>query len=310
MSNLREAINEYIEMRRKLGYKLVQAGYLLDFATFMEKQNAPFITTVLAVKWVQSSASAQPVTWYNRMTILRGFARYHFAIDSRTEIPGRKILPHMPKRATPHLFTASEIERLLQAALDLQRVTSFKRRTYYCVLGLLFVSGMRISEVLGLKMANVDLQDSVITVEGAKTGKYRIIPLHESTRKVLLNYKLHRAKVLRGNNADHFFVSDDGAKLNVDAVRSMFYSLLRRTGLKERIKRKGPRLHDARHQFAIETLLFWYRNKENLEIVLPTLATFLGHTNINDTYWYLSACPELMDSAVQRLEEHWKEARL
>lgn len=310
MDSLREAVYEYIAMRRGLGYKLAHAGLLQDFACFMEQQNASTITADLAVKWAQKPVSAQPVTWSNRLTVLRSFARFRAATDPRTEIPAPNLLPHKPKRATPFLFAGSEIQRLLQGALALPGATPLKQRTYYCLFGLLFVSGMRISEVIGLKISNADLNNGVLTVRGAKTGKIRLIPLHESTRKVLLNYKLHRSRALKGKASEYFFVSDAGNKLCVETVRDTFYLLLVRIGLPPPEKGKGPRLHDMRHQFVIETLLRSYRNKENVELVLPALATFLGHTNINDTYWYLSACPELMGVAVQRLEEHWKEAKL
>lgn len=308
MNSLREAAQEYIAMRRALGYKLAHAGYLEDFASFMEQHNASFITADLAVKWAQKPAGIQSVTWSNRLTVLREFARFRVVSDPRTEIPGPDLLPHKPRRATPYLLADSEIQRLLQTALDLPGATFFRRRTYHCLLGLLFVSGMRISEAIGLKISNADLANGVLSVAGAKTGKSRLIPLHESTRRVLLNYKLHRSRALKGKASEYFFVSDAGGKLNVSTVRSTFYRLVKLIGLPQRPKDKGPRLHDARHQFAIQTLLRWYQNKENVELVLPALATFLGHTNINDTYWYLSACPELMGAAVQRLEEHWKEA--
>lgn len=310
MNSLREAVNNYIEMRRKLGYRLAHAGYLIDFVSFMEERNAPSITAVLAVEWAQKPTSIKPVTQYNRLTVVRSFARFRAATDPRTEIPAVDLLPHRPKRAIPYIFSEVEIKSLLQAALLLPDATSLTRRTYHCLFGLLFVSGLRISEAIGLKILNVDLTNGILKVESAKTGRLRLIPLHESTRQVLWSYKLLRGRMLKGTSCEFFFVSDSGTKLSVETVRNKFYVLLPQCGLPPRVNGKGPRLHDTRHHFAINTLLRWHRLRENSELVLPALATVLGHSNVNDTYWYLSACPELMGAAVQRLDEYWRERTL
>lgn len=305
MNTLREAVSEYITMRRGLGFKLHAAGHLENFVS-LEQHDASFITTDMALKWAQQPASIQPVTWANRLTVVRGFARFRSATDPRTEIPGLNLLPHKPRRAKPYLYTDCEIQQLMQAALNLPGASFLERRTYNCLLGLLFVSGMRISEVIGLKISKVDLDNGVLTIEGAKKGRSRLVPVHETTQQVLSGYKRLRNETLKGRISEYFFISDAGHQLNVCTVRHTFYRLSRQIGLPQRSKGEGPRLHDARHRFAIETLLRWYRNSENVELGLPALSTYLGHTNISHTYWYLTACPELMGLAVQRLELRWE----
>jgi integrase len=307
MNTLRESAADYIAMRRALGCKLHASGYyLIDFVSFLEQNNACVITSKLALRWAQQPTNVKPVTWANRLAVVRGFAKYHHAFDPQTEIPASNLLPHRPRRMRPYIYTDLEIQKILQAALNLPRGSAFKRQTYHCLFGLLCVSGMRLSEVLNLKTTNVDFDAGVLTVEKSKFGKSRLIPLHESTQKVLSAYKADRDMALKGRVNDYFFVSEAGIQLNSHTTRYIFYSLLKEIGSPRQKKKYGPRLHDLRHRFAIETMLNWYRSGQEVERCLPVLSTYLGHLNVTHTYWYLTACPELMGLAVQRLESHWE----
>jgi integrase/recombinase XerD len=172
---------------------------------------------------------------------------------------------------------------------------------------LLVVSGLRISEAIGLKLEDVDLSEGLLTVRGAKLGKSRLVPLHASTRQVLADYKSRRDDFLAGRPASYFFISQRGNHLDSGNVHRTFYQLSRQIGLRDPDSSSGPRLHDFRHRFAVETLLRWYRAGEDVERRLPVLSTYLGHVNVSDTYWYLTACPELMGLAIKRLERRWEE---
>jgi integrase/recombinase XerD len=313
MSDLQEALKNYLTMRRGLGFTLLRSGKaLFHFVSFLEQKDALYITTALALEWALKPCEAKPATWAGRLGYVRGFAQYMSAVDPRTEIPSTALLPHRAKRAQPYLYTENEIQQLMTAALNLPIATSFpaasflKRRTYHCLIGLLSVTGMRISEVIGLKMKNVDLEAGILTIEGAKLGKSRLIPFHASTQKALSKYKLCREQFLDGHPADHFFINQVGKSLDQGTVRRTFYILSRAMGLRGLNSRQGPRIHDMRHRFAVQTLLQWYRNGENVERMLPVLSTYLGHVHVSDTYWYLTAYPELMGHAVERLEQSWE----
>jgi integrase len=308
MNTLRESVADYLAMRRGLGFKLSEAGKgLLDFVSFLEQRGAASITTSLALEWAQQPSSAQPAEWARRLSMVRCFARYRSAIDPQTEIPSPKLLPYRPKRAQPYLYTDQEIEQLLEAALRLPPADGLRRWIYHALLGLLAVSGLRISEAIGLKLEDVDLSEGLLTVRGAKLGKSRLVPLHASTRQVLANYKSRRNDFLAGRSASYFFISQRGNHLDLGDVHRTFYLLSRQIGLRDPDSSSGPRLHDFRHRFAVETLLRWYRAGEDVERRLPVLSTYLGHVHVSDTYWYLTACPELMGLAVKRLERRWEE---
>ena len=175
MSTLRKAIQDYIEMRRNLGFKLHDAQIgLLKFASFLEKHNASHITIALAMQWAQENPSARPCEWARRLSFVRGFARHWSATDPRTEVPPWGLLPHRPGRAKPYLYSEQEIRLLLEAALQLPSLNGLPSKTYFCLLGLLSVTGLRISEALHMRSEDVDLTEGVLTIRGTKFGKSRL----------------------------------------------------------------------------------------------------------------------------------------
>lgn len=314
MNTLRQAVQEYLSMRRALGFKLLDAGKaLLDFVAFMEQHRAPYITQALALTWAQQPANTQPAHWAQRLTFVRGFARYRSASDPRTEIPPQGLLPFQPKRARPYLYSDKEIKSLLQAALKMPH--HYERgallpRTYYCLFGLLSVSGLRLSEARNLELHDVDLKAAVLTIRGTKFGKTRLVPLHASTCKVLADYIARRRRHWTGRKvSSYLFVSSAGNQLDDGSIRRTFYALSRQIGLRGATDRHGPRLHDFRHRFATNTLLKWYRTGQDPERRLPLLSAYLGHVHVADTHWYLESSPELMREAMRRLEQRWEDRR-
>ena len=308
MKPLTKAINDYLALRRSLGFKLRDAGVgLMNFASFMEQQEAQSITTRLALDWAQQPRDAQPAHWAQRLSFVRGFARHHVATDPSTEVPPPGLLPYRPARARPYLYSHDEVRRLLAQALQLPDALGLRPWTYNALLGLLSVTGLRVGEALRLRLADVDLDAGVLTVRGTKFGKSRLVPIHPSTRDVLANYRTRRTKHLRGRDAVYFFVTRTGNQLDGGDVRRTFYSLSRKVGLRGQDDSRGPRLHDFRHRFAVETLMGWYRSGEDAERRLPVLSTYLGHVHVSDTYWYLSAHPQLMALAMARVERRWED---
>lgn len=312
MNTLREALHEYIELRRGLGFKLHDAGLQLPrFVSFLEQRGARHITTALAMQWAQQSATVQPAEWARRLGFVRGFARYRSATDAATEVPAAGLLPHRSTRARPYLYSAQEIERLLQAALQLPTdwpSTPLRPRLYHCLLGLLSVTGLRIAEALHLELSDVDLEHNVLTIRAAKRGRSRLVPIHSSAAAVLGEYLGLRARALGSRGSTFVFVSNTGQRIDGGTVHRTFYALSRQLGLRAVGASHGPRLHDLRHRFAVQTLLHWYAAGEDVARRLPVLSTFLGHVHVADTYWYLSAHPELMAQAMARLERRWAAA--
>lgn len=307
MKPLRQAVEEYLAMRRGLGFKLRLAGpALLDFASFLDHAGSDHITNALALRWAMQPRDCQPALWASRLCFVRVFARHHKASDPRTEVPPGALLPYRPARARPYLYSALEIEQLLRAAAALPPAGGLRAATYYYLFGLLAVTGLRISEAIGLELRDVDLRQGVLTVRKAKFGKSRLVPLHPSTQCALARYAQRRDRFLGSSAAPRFLVNDHGRPLESSNVRRVFYRLSRQVGLRGVRDRHGPRLHDFRHRFAVNTLVRWYRSGQDIERHLPVLSTYLGHAHIGDTYWYLTAYPELMGLASRRLEKRWE----
>lgn len=311
MNTLREALNDYLTMRRSLGYKLQDAGQvLLGFVTYLESRHAPFITEELALAWALDSPKAQAARKAMRLSMARGFARYRSLSDPRTEIPAQGLLPVQRKRAKPYLYSIDEVQQLLDAALRMEpqyKSGALLPWVYYCLFGLLCVTGMRVGEARNLELKDVDLDSGILTIHNAKHGKQRLIPIHDTTCVILADYLDRRADYCKNRTvSEYLFVSSWGLRLDKAQVHRAFYALSRQIGIRGEFDSHGPRLHDFRHRFATITLINWYRNDLDPERLLPVLAAYLGHTNIADTQWYLDATPELMREAMNRVERHWE----
>jgi integrase/recombinase XerD len=312
MTTLPSALQEYLAMRRGLGFALRDAGrLLLKFVAFMEQRRASIITTPLALAWAQQPRTVQPAERARRLSVVRIFARYRHATDPRTDIPPDGLLPYRPQRARPYLYSETELQALLQAALAMRcRYERGRLRpwVYYCLFGLLSVSGLRLGEARNLELHDVDLEAGVLTIRGAKFGKTRLVPLHASACTVLADYLRRRQRHWqRRPVSSYVFVSSWGRRLDGADIHRTFYALSRQIGLRGQSDRHGPRIHDLRHRFAGKALWHWYRTGEDPERRLPILSAYLGHVHVGDTYWYLSAWPELMHEAMRRLERRWED---
>lgn len=311
MSAIREAVHDYINLRRNLGYKLVRTEYeLLRFASFMEQRQTSHITQNLALEWAQLP-NGQPAWWNARLTMVRGFARHHHATDPRTEIPTPDLLPTKPRRAKPYIYSSEQINSLLQAARDMtgpKKLYNWMSTVYVCLFGLLTVTGMRLGEALGLALDDADLEAGVLTIRDSKCDRTRLIPLHDSAIKALGDYVEQRGHHFTDQSvADNLFVSSRGTAMHHQNVQQMFRVLSYRTGLRKAESGRGPRIHDFRHTFAVRTMQNWYRQEIDPETMLPVLSTYLGHVCVSHTYWYLDNSPELMQEAMKRLDSRWED---
>lgn len=312
MNTLREALQNYLALRRGLGFKMHDAGRLLPrFVTFMEERQVRHITVQFALEWAQQAKNVQPAEWSRRLGFVRGFARYCSAADPLTEVPAPDLLPYRSTRARSYLYTEQEVQRLLDAALKLPTTwpsTPLRPWVFHCLLGLLCVTGLRISEALDLQLSDVDLDQDVLTIQAAKLGRSRLVPIHPTTRTVLADYLQRREQFLGQRCSAYVFISNRGTRLDIGRVHRAFYTLSRQTGLRATGASKGLRLHDFRHRFAVQVLTRWYEAGEDAARQLPVLSTYLGHVCVSDTYWYLSSWPELMAQAMERLERRWGES--
>lgn len=303
MNGLRSALADYLMMRRALGYRLLRTEKLLDqFIDFLHERGATTVTPSDALEWARLPAGADPSWWAHRLSVVRTFASYLHTLDPATQVPPRDILPSGHQRACPYLYTEQDITALLSATRMLR--WPLRVATYRTLIGLLAVTGMRVGEAIGLDRRDVDLEHGLLVVRQGKFGKSRELPLHPSTTRVLDDYLRLKDRLCPQASTPAVFISTAGTRLLYCNVHWTWQRLTKHAGLTPRSSSCRPRIHDLRHSFAVRSLLDAYASGEDGQRRLTLLSTYLGHVDPAGTYWYLSASPELLALAGQRLEQH------
>lgn len=297
-----EQVQDYLKFRRSCGYQLEAPGKeLILFARYaaLVGHKGP-LTTELVVRWAKLPQDADPRYWATRYDIVRRFAEYRFLFDPATEIPPKGLLGPSKRRLSPHIYSDGEITAFLQAVSQLAPTDGLHPRTYVALFGLLVSTGMRISEALNLSRQDADLRTGVLTIRETKFRKSRLVPLHPSTLQALERYSKFRDSYLLSAKSKMFFLAEKGTPLNYRGVLYIFIKLSRKLGWRDRDKK--PRIHDFRHTFAVRRLLKWYEEGAHLDQKILALSTYLGHVQVTDTYWYLSAVPELLAIVSEKFE--------
>jgi integrase/recombinase XerD len=292
-------MEDYLRLRRSLGFKLEREGQLLtQFVAYLETVGAPTITSDLAIGWAgQPADRGSPSQCAKRFRVVRAFAVYLHTIDPAVEIPPAGVFPTRRHRPTPYLWSPRDIDQLLDGAHALP--SPMRAATHETLFGLLAATGMRGGEARGLPRDDVDLEHGVITVREAKFDRSRLVPLHPTTTQALRRYALVRDGLCPHRRSETFFLSTAGTGLLPSDVGRTFRQITTDIGV--RTATVHPRIHDLRHSFAVHTLLRWLSSGVDVDAAMPRLSTYLGHIAPADTYWYLSAAPELMELAARRL---------
>jgi integrase len=300
---LRDALADYLALRRALGYRLARPEKLLNqFLTRLEDTGAEVVTLQAALEWAQLPANGASNWWGYRLSAVRGFATYLHALDPRHEVPAADLLPQRPQRATPYLYSEADIAALMAATTSLR--TPLRRATLATLIGLLAVTGIRVGEAIALDGDDFDLEAGRLLVRHGKFDKTRELWLHPTTLDALKQYQRLRDRTAPSTGTAAFFVSSAGTRLLYCNVHNTFRRLVGLAGLMSTSASCRPRTHDLRHTFAVRAMLDAYTAGEDGQVRLTLLSTWLGHVHPGSTYWYLSASPELMAVAGQRLEAH------
>jgi integrase len=303
MTPLRKALADYLSVRRALGYQLHRSEKLLkQFLTHLEDLGEERVTTSAAIEWATLPKNGDPSWWGLRLSAVRRFSIHLNTVAPQNEAIPEGLIPCKKCRATPYLYSADDITALMMAAGILR--TPHRIATYRTLIGLLAVTGMRVGEAIGLDRKDLDATTGVVLVREGKFGKTRELPLHPSTAQALSDYTRRQDHPRPSKGTSALFVSSAGTRLLYGNVQHTFRKLASRAGLEPRSSRCRPRLHDLRHSFAVRTILDAYRHDGYTQSQLALLSTYLGHVDPGHTYWYLSAAPELMELAGDRLEKH------
>ncbi|HWW81989.1 MAG TPA: tyrosine-type recombinase/integrase [Vicinamibacterales bacterium] len=282
-------VERYLHLRQTLGYKLRDATRgLRAFAGFAAARGDTHLRESTAVTW--AAAAPSPSARYIRLRIVRHLAQFLHAEDPGHEVPPSNLF-HCPKvRPLPYIYTPEEIARIVAAASHLQKAYPFRRQVYTTLLGLIAATGLRVSEALDLRLADV-WPDGVLHIRHTKFGKSRHVPLHPTVVAALGRYL--EARRQWPVTDDHVFVSAGNRRIAASTVNYTFRRVLRLAGITS-LQSRLPRIHDLRHTFATRALEQCSTRREAVARHFVALATYLGHADITNTYWYLEATPELM----------------
>lgn len=298
MSALAAALEDYLALRRSLGYKLERAAEVLaDFVAHLDHEGAEHVSIDLALDWAVGTPNPDSPWPAQRLGMVRCFARYLHAVDPGHQVPPPGLL-HRGRRPEPFLFGPDDIIALMAAAGSMS--SPLRALTMQTVIGLLAVSGLRVGEVIRLDRDDVELPRGLVVVRNSKLGRSRHVPLHPSAVEALRDYLGRREELFPAPASPALFISTTGTRLGTGNLRVAFAEVLDRAGLPSRQNRHGPRLGDMRHSFAVSTLLDWHAAQVDVGPRLAVLSRFLGHQSPASTYWYLSAAPSLLAAAARR----------
>ena len=303
-ANLRTRVESYLAYRRHAGYALhIEGQQLAAFVCFAEQtdHHGP-LTLELAVRWATASKGKRRLTAARRIEVLRPFARYCLQFESATEVPPTRLFGRGHRRLTPHIYTDAELCALLSAAAHLPPRGGLCGPCSQALFGLLASTGLRLSEATGLERGDVDLGQGLLHIRGAKFGKSRWVPMHPTTTRELVRFAQRRDLDPMTMHSPMFFVGDRGQAARSPNLEYAFAQL--RQGLRwtPRGQHRAPRIQDLRHTFICRTLQRWYDEDVDIDRRILALSTYVGHVKITDTYWYMTATPELMAAAARRFE--------
>ncbi len=300
---LHRQLTAYLSLRDTLGYQTSAERRLLsEFVTFIEAHGLTEpVRAQLALDWACSGSSRRGLSGCSRrLSVARRFLRFLQASDPQTEIPAAGLLP-APKLQKPYIFTSAQIAQLIAAARDSRPRHTLRPHTLTTLIGLLASTGLRVGEAIRLQIADVklDLAPPQLYILQTKFGKSRIVPLHSSAADQLRQYVERRAQLHYDGLSDSFFVSEQGRALDYGNVEHWFLRLCRRQSIESSDGSRGPCLTSFRHTFAIMCLRRWYQQRRDVQTLLPHLSVYLGHIGPESTYWYLTAVPELLETAAE-----------
>jgi integrase/recombinase XerD len=282
------AVESYLAVRRAAGFTLSNTEYFLrSFSAFAADKKQAHIRTATTIDWAcQARSVAQRHTRYQ--TICH-FAQYLRVEDPRHESPPPNHFGYRKTRRVPYIYSRGEIDSLVLAATRLPASGSLWPKTYAALISLLAATGLRISEALHLLVS--DITPDGLLIRRTKFQKTRLVPLHDTAVTGLGHYLMHRQEARCGG--EHVFVSKEGQPLVYWKVHGVFRTLLKSAGLKP-CGGRWPRIHELRHTFAVRALESSPTGRQRIGQHMLALATYLGHVNINATYWYLETTPELL----------------
>jgi integrase len=304
---LTNVVDAYMAKQRSLGMRFESAEVLLRrFCRVMGNRDIGEVIPEAVAEFLQGKGQLS-ATWMLRYRVLSGLYRFAVSRGYATISPLPTTFPKLPPHQTPYVYSTEELRHLLDAT-SILRVGHRPQvpAMYRTLLLLLYGSGMRIGEALRLVLRDVDLSEQVITVRDTKFFKTRLVPIGPKLNHELIVHIEHRRRfpLPRGEESS-LFTTGDGRPWHYTRVISWFQDVRRAAGISCPVgEHRPPRLHDIRHTAAVHRVIAWYRSDQDVQRLLPQLATYLGHIDIRATQRYLQMTPDLLQAASERFAQY------
>ncbi len=309
-SSLAERLSDFLTYRRVGGMESPsQIRLLLYFDRFLYQEgfHGRWPTREVVERYLVSFQHLHPGSRTNRISILRQFCRYLLLFEPQCFVPEQSLLRQTRPSRLPHIYSQDEIQAILKASLELPPLDSLRPKTYSTLFGLLYTTGLRCGESFALNLEDVQLEQNLLFIQKGKFGKSRLVPISPSTSNLLQLYLEHRTRFAPKASQDPFFITRSRRRLYLTNVDLAFRQVLKQCGLRGGKGCPGPKLHHLRHSFACNRLLAWYQKGEDVQALLPALATYLGHVKVSSTQVYLQATAELLDEANKRFLRNFRQ---
>lgn len=309
-------VEQYLEERRRLGFDLRCHAYCLRSLACYVRNIGDYESLTLDVmaEWARQTnrSRVDSRTWARRLKSLRPFTQWMQQFEPSTEVPDYTIFARPSERLAPHIYTEHEIFDLLAAARRLGPEPGLNGRVFEALFGLIASTGMRVSEAMGLRNSDVDLQRALLTIRRTKFAKSRHVPIHLSAVSELGKYRWIRDLAGAKQDDEAPFFPDTrlrryGEPLDQRHVERVFAGLRKEMAWVNRGNHHAPRIHDLRHTFVVRRILLWQQQGVDVDQAMLALSTYVGHASVSSTYWYLQAVPELMAIAAHRFEDYMPE---
>jgi len=285
-----------------------QVRNLIRFDRFLVRQHwkKRWISRDIIDQYDRSKLHVAPSAHRVEMSVVRQFCRYLTHAEPRCYVPDCGQTGVMANLRIPFVFTESQVRSLLARASELPSGTfPLRPQMYQTLFGLLYVTGMRIGEALALNVDDIDLRMRRLLIRKGKFGKARWIPFLASTASRLEEYLKQRLQLFPAGTDAPLFISWKAERLSHQTAGNNFRRVMRADGFPKQ-SRAGPTIHSIRHTFACHRLLGWYRAGLDVNALLPSLSTYMGHVAVQYTSRYIHATPELLEQANQRFLKHYR----
>jgi integrase len=298
-------LHGYVKLRQQLGVKYLQQSRLLyHFDTFVHAQGyTGSLTQELALAYAMAAPCQTKGEQARRYAVIRHFAEYLTAFDPHTAMLDPHAIYQRRERYAPYIYTADDLARLLRAATSVFK-SPLRKQSFITLVGLAVSTGMRVGELIRLDCADVDWGSGTLLIRKTKFGKDRLVPLHPTTLTALRVYADLRQSIVPPPATPAFFLTSHGIRYSYAAILAGFRAMLTHGDLWQAAG-KRPRFHDLRHTFAVRRLETWYQEGQDVQALLPWLATYMGHVQYTCTAYYITATPQLMALAAARADTAW-----